>query len=97
MAVTMTYTLAPAPEGTEVKLSSDAQLSGVLAEFAKTGGVIVAEALIAEFARRFSEHMQALSAGDPAPAIREGAAALSLTTVIAALLRRLRSLVWRTA
>lgn len=99
MAVTMAYRLAPAEgatDTTEVLLESDAQLTGVLAEFARTGGVIVAEALIAEFARRFSAHMQALSAGGE-PVAAQGGATLSLLTVIAALLRRFRQRVWRTA
>lgn len=98
MAVEMRYTLQ-AVEGvrpkTQVLLESDAQLTGVLAEFAKAGGPIVAEALIAEFARRFSAHMEA---GDAAPASppQEGGT-LSLGTILLAMLRRFRRWMWRTA
>ena len=92
MAVTMNYRLSAvdgttASPMTEVQIDSHAQLSGVLAEFAKAGGVIVAEALIAEFARRFSAHGQAAAAGERYVA-PEGGATLSLTTVILAMLRR---------
>lgn len=90
MAVTMTYRLMPAGAAmTEVRLESDAQLTGVLAEFAKAGGTIVAEALIAEFARRFSAHMEALQAGE-APAAPQGEATLSLWTLVSAMLQRFR-------
>jgi carbon monoxide dehydrogenase subunit G len=93
MAVTMNYRLAEASGSrseaplTEVQLDSHAQLSGVLAEFAKAGGVIVAEALIAEFARRFSAHGQAEATGERY-VVPEGGATLSLTTVMLAMLRR---------
>lgn len=94
MAVTMTYRLA-AVSGiskqpkTEVTLTSDAQLSGVLAEFAKAGGVIVAEAMIADFARRFSAHSEALAQGQTLmPA--EQASTLSFMTVAGAMARKLR-------
>ncbi len=94
MAVTMNYRLAPAagsasPPRTEVRLASDAQLTGVLAEFAKAGGVIVAEALIAEFARRFSAHVEAAAAGEPHAAPESGTA-FSLATLVAVLWRRLK-------
>lgn len=96
MAVTMHYRLSAA-EGstsaspmTEVQIDSHAQLSGVLAEFAKAGGVIVAEALIAEFARRFSAHGQAATTGERYVA-PEGGATLSMTTVILAMLRRFKA------
>ena len=102
MAVTMNYQLVStetstthiaggeaAPARTEVRLESDAQLTGVLAEFAKAGGVFVAEALIAEFARRFSAYVDATAAGrSPAPPARN--ATLSMTTVAVAMLRRFR-------
>jgi carbon monoxide dehydrogenase subunit G len=99
MAVTMTYSLAPAattgPPRTEVLLASEAQLTGVLAEFAKAGGVIVAEALIAEFARRFSTYMDAPTV--PRDAAPTSAATLSIGTIVVALLRRLKQWMWRTA
>jgi carbon monoxide dehydrogenase subunit G len=99
MAVTMAYSLSPAAASgsakSEVLLASDAQLTGVLAEFAKAGGVIVAEALIAEFARRFSAHMEAGAA--PREAAPANTATLSLLTILVAVLRRFKRWVWRTA
>src|ERR1700677_2658566 len=44
----------PRPE-TVVKIVSDAELGGVLENFAKTGGIAVANAIMADFARRASE------------------------------------------
>ena len=41
-----------APPETSVKIVSDAELGGVLADFAKTGGVAVANVIMADFARR---------------------------------------------
>jgi carbon monoxide dehydrogenase subunit G len=97
MAVKMRYELAPADAArTRVRLESEAQLSGVLAEFAKAGGVIVAEALIAEFANRFSAYVDSPAAGETRVA-PQGDATLSAGTVITALLRRLKRWVWRTA
>ncbi len=94
MAVTMNYRLVPAegpahPPMTEVRLASDAQLTGVLAEFAKAGGVIVAEALIAQFARSFSVHSEALATGGE-PAVPQRDATLSVWTLMVALIRRLK-------
>jgi uncharacterized protein len=40
---------------TIVKIVSDAELGGVLEDFAKTGGIAVANAIMADFARRASE------------------------------------------
>ncbi len=40
---------------TIVKIVSDAELGGVLADFARTGGVAVANVIMADFARRASE------------------------------------------
>lgn len=99
MAVTMSYTLAPAAATgtprTEVLLASDAQLTGVLAEFARAGGAIVAEALIADFARRLSAHMDGDTApGETAP---KRAATLSIGMVLMAMLRRVRQWMWRPA
>jgi carbon monoxide dehydrogenase subunit G len=45
---------APRPE-TVVKIVSDAELGGVLEDFAKTGGIAVANAIMADFARRAAE------------------------------------------
>jgi len=45
---------APAPT-TVVDIVSDAELGGVLADFARTGGVAVANVIMADFARRAAE------------------------------------------
>jgi carbon monoxide dehydrogenase subunit G len=45
---------SPRPE-TNVKIVSDAQLGGVLEDFARTGGIAVANVIMADFARRASE------------------------------------------
>ena len=56
MAATMNYSLVAVPErdATQVRLVSEVQLAGILAEFAKTGGVVLANVILKEFARRFS-------------------------------------------
>ena len=59
MAVEMSYTLSADPaagqgNGTRVLLVSEAELTGVLADFANTGGVAVTNAILEEFARRFA-------------------------------------------
>jgi carbon monoxide dehydrogenase subunit G len=43
---------ASATPATLVKIVSDAELGGVLADFAKTGGIAVANVIMADFARR---------------------------------------------
>ena len=79
MSVQMDYKLAPAAAGTQVTLVSKAEMTGMLAEFARTGGVVITQALLAQFAQRFSAHVRSLQpaavAGDapasatvPAPA-----------------------------
>jgi carbon monoxide dehydrogenase subunit G len=47
--------VAAATPTTVVKIVSDAELGGVLADFARTGGVAVANVIMADFARRASE------------------------------------------
>jgi carbon monoxide dehydrogenase subunit G len=105
MSVTMHYALTPAAAGTRVDLVSEAELTGMLAEFARTGGVVVTEALLAQFAQRLSAHVRSLpgtapAASGPAPGVAPGApaapqaaAALSglalLRQVLEAVLRRL--------
>jgi carbon monoxide dehydrogenase subunit G len=56
---------APGPT-TIVKIVSDAELGGVLADFARTGGVAVANVLMADFARRAAEEF-ARDAPPPPP------------------------------
>ena len=62
LMVNMRYQLRPAAGGTRVDLVSEAELTGILAEFARTGGVVVTQALLDEFAKNFSAHMQAMRA-----------------------------------
>lgn len=100
MSVEMSYTLAPASAGTLVTLVSEAELTGMLAEFAKTGGVVVTQALLAEFAGRFSAHVRSLRpvvavAGEAAApaggAVPTRAAAPQALSVFALLLRMIKS------
>ena len=104
MAVTMNYSLeecAPSvPPRTRVKFVSEAELTGVLAEFAKTGGVIVTNAILAEFARRFSAQFEPI--GDAATPRASAPDALSATSLAAEIcksaLRAVRNFpgkVWR--
>jgi carbon monoxide dehydrogenase subunit G len=69
IGVNLTFALSDVPETTpprtSVKIVSDAELGGVLADFAKTGGVAVANAIMTDFARRVSEEF---SKDDPPPA-----------------------------
>jgi len=52
IGVKVGFSLHEDPAGTLVKIVSDAQLGGVLADFAKAGGVAVANVIMADFARR---------------------------------------------
>jgi uncharacterized protein len=63
---------APGSE-TIVRIVSDAELGGVLEDFAKTGGIAVANVIMADFARRASEEFakdqpQVTAAADTPPA-----------------------------
>ena len=59
IGVKVGFTLRPDPAAsqpaTKVDIVSDAELGGVLADFARTGGVAVANVIMADFARRASE------------------------------------------
>jgi uncharacterized protein len=59
IGVKVSFALADAADGprpeTTVKIVSDAELGGVLEDFAKTGGIAVANVIMADFARRASE------------------------------------------
>jgi uncharacterized protein len=60
------------PGGTLVKLTSDAELGGVLADFARTGGIPFANALMGDFSRRVAEEFateapRQAAAAEPAP------------------------------
>lgn len=83
MAVTMSYALSEDASaqgiGTRVSIVSDAELTGVLAEFAKTGGVPVTEALLAEFARRFAAAYETPPAAGGSPSASVGAAPAALS------------------
>ena len=63
MSVTMNYRLCGAPAGTRITLESEAEMTGMLAEFARTGGVVLSNALLAQFASRFSTHVAVTHAG----------------------------------
>lgn len=66
--VRITYALRDDPESegsTVVKLTSDAELGGVLADFARTGGIPFANALMQDFSKRVAEEF---ATETPAPA-----------------------------
>jgi carbon monoxide dehydrogenase subunit G len=60
---------AASPPMTVVNIVSDAELGGVLADFARTGGVAVANVIMTDFARRASEEF----AHDEVPAVAASA------------------------
>lgn len=77
IAVAIKYALAAVdaaqPPTTRVRLSSDAELFGILAEFASTAGATVANAMLEEFVRRFAaSHRGAVSEGDSAAQNSQG-------------------------
>jgi uncharacterized protein len=98
MSVSMHYQLAPSAAGTQVTLVSEAEMTGMLAEFARTGGVAITSALLAEFAGNFSAHVRALQHppapdGPPAPAPPAAAGSLSVFKLLRQMLKSaLRSL-----
>ena len=59
IGVKVAFALSAAPDSpqpeTIVKIVSNAELGGVLEDFAKTGGIAVANAIMADFARRATE------------------------------------------
>jgi uncharacterized protein len=55
VAFTLSDDAAAARPTTVVKIVSDSELGGVLADFARTGGIAVANAIMADFARRAAE------------------------------------------
>jgi hypothetical protein len=69
---------AAAVPTTIVKITSDAELGGVLADFARTGGVAVANVIMADFARRAAEEF---ARDAPAPATETAAAGPAVETV----------------
>jgi uncharacterized protein len=60
------------PPETAVKIVSDAELGGVLEDFAKTGGIAVANVIMTDFARRAAEEF---AKDAPPPIATEAAAA----------------------
>ena len=71
IGVKVSFSLADDPAAatptTVVKIVSDAELGGVLADFARTGGVAVANVIMADFARRASEEFAKDDVPAPAP------------------------------
>ena len=63
-----------APGATAVKLTSDAELGGVLADFARTGGVPFANALMADFSKRVATEF---ATDEPQPVAQEEPTALA--------------------
>ena len=88
----------PAHPTTQVKLVSEAQLSGLLAEFAKTGGVALTNAILAEFTRRFSAQFGSVTKSAQlidAPPEALSAPSLALE-MIRSFVRKVIRWVWRT-
>jgi carbon monoxide dehydrogenase subunit G len=71
IGVRIAYALRDDPSAsrsTLVKLTSDAELGGVLADFARTGGVPFANALMQDFSRRVAEEFATEAPRQEAPA-----------------------------
>ncbi len=94
IGVKVAFALADAadskPPETVVKIVSDAELGGVLEDFAKTGGIAVANVIMTDFARRAAEEfaMDAPSPETTVPAAAPLAAQGLLWVVIKAYWRR---------
>ena len=58
---------------TSVKIVSDAELGGVLSDFAKTGGIAVANAIMADFARRCADEFAKDDVVEPEPVVEMAA------------------------
>ena len=98
VSVNLTYSLKADPQAsaptTIVALVSDAELTGVLADFARTGGQVFATALMEDFSRRavaeFAKDSAAPEGAQPAQAPPAPLSALRLLwAVIKAMLARL--------
>jgi uncharacterized protein len=85
IGVKVSFALADAadsrPPETVVKIVSDAELGGVLEDFAKTGGIAVANVIMTDFARRAAEEFAkdaptpteaAAAAPEPVPLAAQG-------------------------
>ncbi len=85
IGVKVTFALTDAADNshleTIVKIVSDAELGGVLEDFAKTGGIAVANAIMTDFAHRAAAEF---SRDAPAPAIQEAAVKAEPATPLAA-------------
>jgi uncharacterized protein len=72
IGVKTSFALADDPAAAEpttiVKIVSDSELGGVLADFARTGGVAVANAIMADFARRAADEFAKDASPPPATA-----------------------------
>jgi carbon monoxide dehydrogenase subunit G len=71
----------PKPE-TVVKIVSDAELGGVLEDFARTGGIAVANAIMADFARRATEEFSKDQASPVAADVATPAAPLAAQALL---------------
>jgi uncharacterized protein len=73
IGVTVSFVLRDDPAAaatTIVKIVSDAELGGVLADFARTGGIAVANVIMADFARRATEEFARDAVPEPAAALQ---------------------------
>ncbi len=65
LSVHLDYQLSPGPSGTQVFMVAESEMTGMLAEFARTGGAAITQALLEEFAKRFSAYVQSGHAESP--------------------------------
>ena len=86
IGVKVSFALADAPDTaspeTIVKIVSDAELGGVLEDFAKTGGIAVANVIMADFARRAAEEFAKDAPPEAVPPAPAPLAAGSLVWVV---------------
>jgi carbon monoxide dehydrogenase subunit G len=76
VAFALADTVDSSPPETTVKIVSDAELGGVLEDFAKTGGIAVANVIMTDFARRaaeeFAKDAPPVETAAPAPLAAQG-------------------------
>lgn len=83
VAFTLRDDAAAAMPTTVVKIVSDAELGGVLADFARTGGVAVANVILADFAQRAAAEF----AKEERPSVAAGPVPLAAHTLLWAVIK----------
>jgi carbon monoxide dehydrogenase subunit G len=92
IGVKVSFALADAADGPEtvVKIVSDAELGGVLEDFARTGGIAVANAIMADFARRAADEFSK----DEMPVVADAATAPASSAASEPVPLAAQSLLW---